>query len=318
MDGTVRRAVRRAEGFGTAGARATLVMIALVAGGTTARAEAPTLRWKFSQGEVLHYQMDQKTVTELKIAAQNQDIKTTVTQIVETTWTVLSVDASGTAEMSQSIDRLRSKVEANFGTFEFDSKADKQPEGLVAGAMVPVLKAMIGQKFRYKISPQGELSDIQVPESLLKTLKETGPAAGPGMFSEDGLKNMIKESSLILPKESLDKPWTRQKKVPMPPIGSLVLDTTHKYEGTENDQVKVVSETKASVEVDPANKIDAKIASQEGKGAFYFDAKAGRVARSTVTQKVEMVVSMGTNKVSQSTNSETEMKLVPGGAATAK
>ncbi len=221
MDGTL----RRAGGFGTAVARATLVMIALVAGGTTARAEAPTLRWKFSQGEVLHYQMDQKTVTELKIAAQNQDIKTTVTQIVETTWTVLSVDASGTAEMSQSIDRLRSKVEANFGTFEFDSKADKQPEGLVAGAMVPVLKAMIGQKFRYKISPQGELSDIQVPESLLKTLKETGPAAGPGMFSEDGLKNMIKESSLILPKESLDKPWTRQKKVPMPPIGSLVLDT---------------------------------------------------------------------------------------------
>ncbi len=136
------------------------------------------MRWKFTPGEVLHYQMEQKTTTQVKLAATNQDVKTTVSQIVDTTWTVLSVDAAGNAEMSQSIDRMRSKVESNFGTFDFDSQSDKKPEGVVGGPLVPILKALIGQKFKYKITPLGELSDIQVPDALLKTLEESGPAAG--------------------------------------------------------------------------------------------------------------------------------------------
>jgi hypothetical protein len=286
------------------------VALLLIAGtALPARAAAPSLRWKFTTGESLHYQMEQKAVTEVK--ANGQNIKTTVTQTLDTTWTVQSVDPSGAAAMAQSIDRLRTKIESPFGAFEYDSKSDKQPEGAVAAGIVPVLKALVGAQFKYKISPLGELSDIQVPEGLMKTLKDAGPtAANAGMFSEDGLKNMIRESSLILPAQALDQPWTRQKKIPSPPIGTQILDLTYKYEGTDNGEAKIGTQTKVSLEPAPNSNLDVKLGAQDGKGAFYFDSKAGRVVRSSVAQKLEMIINVMNTQVTQTSDSTTEMKLV--------
>ncbi len=104
----------------------------------------------------------------------------------------------------------------------------------------------------------------------------------------------------------------------MAPLGNLILDTTFHREGTENGQEKVVSALKASFQVDPNTKIDASIASQEGKGAFFFDTKAGRMTRSTVSQKMELVAAMGANKSTQITEMSTDMKLVSGDATPAK
>ena len=313
MDGTTSRSVRRC--LGVCGAFALAVGFAAAG---TARGEAPTLRWKFTPGETLHYQMEQKSVTEVKAGGQ-QGIKTTVTQILDTTWTVQSVDPSGTAEWTQSIDRLRSKIDSSFGTMDFDSKSEKAPEGPIASGVVPVYKALVGAKFRYKMSPRGELSDIQVSEGLVKSLKEAGPtAANSGMLSEEGLREMIRESSLVLPDQPLDKPWTRQKKIPMPPIGTQVVDITYKYDGAENGVDKIATETKVTLEPDPKSNIDAKIGSQQGTGGFSFDGKAGRVVGSKTAQKIEMVVNVMNSQVTQSNDTTTEMKLVKAEEGAAK
>ena len=284
-----------------------LLLAAALTAGAPARGAAPTLKWKFSAGEALHYQMDQKAVTELK--ANGQSSKTTVTQTLDTTWHVQTVDASGAAEMVLSIDRMQTKIESPFGPVEYDSKSTKQPEGAIAAGVIPVYKTLIGAKFKYKISPNGELSDIQVPEGLMKSLREAGPTANAGMFSEDGLKNMIRESSLLIP-ETLDKPWTRQKKIPAPPIGAQTEDWTFKYEGKENDEDKIGVEVKVGLEPAADSKFDAKISSQEGKGNFYFDAKVNRVVRSHVVRKLVMVIKVMGNEVSQSQDATTDIKLV--------
>lgn len=286
----------------------TLVVLTWSAG---VRADGPVLRWKFTPGEALHYQMNQNAVTEVK--ANGQNIKTTVTQTLETTWAVQTVDASGGAEMSQSIDRLQTKIESPFGTFDYDSKSEKQPEGPAISGIMPILKALIGAKFKYKISASGELSDIQVPESLLQVVKQSGPAAGggnAGMFSEEGLKNMIRESSLILPPGSLEKPWTRKKEIPAPPIGTQVVEVTYKYDGTENDQARIGMVQKVSLQADPKAEIDAKIGNQDGKGTFVFDTKSGRIVRSNIAQKVQMIVKVMNTEVEQNQETTTEMKLV--------
>jgi hypothetical protein len=289
----------------------------ILAAPKSARADAPSLRWKFTSGEALHYQMDQKAVTEVK--ANGQSVKTTVSQMLETTWSVLSVASDGSAEMAQTIDRMKTKIESPFGQFEYDSKEPKAPEGPIAASIVPVLKALVGAKFRYKISPLGELSDVQVPEGLMKTLKDSGPTAGnAGMFSEDGLKNMIRESSLVLPAETVEKPWTRQKKIPSPPIGTQVVDLTYKYEGTENGEEKIGTSAKIALEPAPNASLDVKLGPQDGKGSFFFDAKAGRVVRSSVVQKLEMVINVMNTEVTQTSDSTTEMKLVKADPAPSK
>ncbi|MCA1686203.1 MAG: DUF6263 family protein [Planctomycetia bacterium] len=290
---------------------ASAVAFTLAAATAPARAAAPALSWKFTEGDALHYQMDQKTVTQVK--GPNQDIKTTVTQTIDTTWSVGSVDkGSGDATMTQTIDRVRTRIEFPFGAFDYDSKSDKAPEGPLAAGIVPTLKALVGARFQYKMSPQGELSDIQVPATLLKALKEAGPAtSNVGMSSEDGLKNMINESSLILPRDAeKGKPWNRKTRIPSPPVGTMLLDKTYTYTGTDPEGEKITLDVKVNLEPDPKSNVDIKLGNQEGKGTFHFDSKAGRVVNSTVSEKIEMVIKVMNADLNQSTDMSTTMKLL--------
>jgi hypothetical protein len=289
---------------------------ATAAGG---RADGATLRWKFKPGEALHYQMDQKTVTQIK--ANGQEIKTTLSQTIDSTWTVESVGSDGAAEMAQTLDRVRTKIESAFGALEYDSAAGKDPEGPIAAGVVPLLKALVGAKFRYKMNPQGELSDVKVPDGLVQKLKEAGPAAANvSMFSEEGLKNLINQSSLSLPKEDLtkDKTWVRESKIPAAPIGTMTLEKTYKYDGPAEGGEKIGLSVKMGLEPTPGNNIDVKVGDQKGEGSFIFDNTAGRVASSTVTEKMEMIIKVMNQEVNQSTDSTSSMKLIDVKAAGAK
>ncbi len=295
-----------------------LGLVVLAVGGPSAG--AATMRWKFKVGENLHYAMEQKTVTTANL--NGQEVKTTWNQTTNMTWSVKNVDDQGTADVTQTFDRLRSKIESAFGAFEYDSKAEKEPEGPIAAGIVPLLKALVGAQFSFKMSPQGELSDVRVPEGVAKALREAGAGAagggaGAGPFSEEGLKNMIVQSSLALPKEDLTKgaTWTRTTKAPTPPIGTLVIDKTYGYEGPDEqagghvEKIGLVS--KIDLEPAPDSKITAKIKSHEGKGSFDFDNDAGRVIRSHVTEKMEMVMNIMNTDVKQNIDTTTDMKLIP-------
>lgn len=292
-------------------AAATALALALAAGS----AGAAELRWKFKAGDVLRYEMEQKTVTDIK--ANGQEVNTTLTQTIDTTWTVASVADDGTGELSQRIDRVRTKVDSNAIAFAFDSDEDKAVEGPLAEALVPTLKALVGATFRYKMSPRGELTDVRVPDGLVEKLKEVGPKTGGnlGMYSEEGLKNMIKESSLSLPADALaiGKSWTIQSKVLSPPIGTLVLDKTYRYEGPAREGERIGLEVGITLEPAPGGRAEVKIGEQEGKGYFLFDNEAGRVAESSVREKVQMLIKATNQELSQTIDTSTVMKLVKDG-----
>lgn len=293
--------------------------LAVLAAG--APAGAVTLRWKLKAGENLHYVMDQKTVTTatVPLGGEKREVKTTLTLTIDMTRTVRSVDAQGTADMTQAFDRVRLKIESMFGAIEYDSKSGKEPEGLIAASIGP-LKALVGSQFSFKMTPQGELRDVKVPESVARSLREAG-AGQPGAeaFSEEGLKNMIVESSLALPKEDLARgaTWTRRVKGPASPFGTTVLDKVYSYEGPDQSAAGRVERigltTKVTLEPAPDSKMTAKITAQEGRGTFDFDNASGRVTRSHVTEKVQMTVSIMNTDVDQSTDTTTDMKLVPAG-----
>lgn len=300
-------------GVGRVGAAVALVAVVAAAG----QADAATLRWKFKEGEALHYQMDQTTTTTIVLKANNQEIKTTNNQVIDLTWKVGKVAADGTAEITQTIDRMRSKVESAFGSFDYDSKSDKVPEGPIAASVVPTLKLLVGASFQYKMGPRGELTDVRVPEGLLKSLKEASPAsaaAAGSIFTEDGLKNMIHESSLALPEEDLapGKSWSRATKLPPSPVGTMSLDKTYTYTGPADGKEKL--DVKVAIKLEPpANAtVDIKIAEQEGSGSFLFDNTAGRVVESNVVQKIKMAINVQNQQIEQTTETKSVMMSVPG------
>jgi hypothetical protein len=298
------------------------LLLLVVAGfrGSTA-AQAATLRWKFQPGETLHYAMDQKTITSVK--GGPQDIKSTMSQTIDMEWVVKDISADGLASLTQTVTRVRSKIESAFGAFEFDSKEAKDPEGPIAAGLVPLLRALVGAEFSFKMNAQGEMSDVKVPEKVLESIKKSGSLGGnAGKFSEDGMKNMVVEAGLAFPKEDLEKgkSWTRESKISMLPIGTMIHEKVYTYQGPETKEAKNLERidlvTKIDIQLAPGNNIDMKVQSQDGKGSFLFDNAAGRVAESTVREKIEMVFTLKVgdqeNQIIQGSETTTNMKLVKG------
>ena len=296
-----------------------VLVVSLGLGAGRSVSAADTLRWKFNPGETLRYTMVQETAQGLK--AMGQEFKTNLKQTVDLHWSIKSVSSEGVAEMTQTIDRVRMKVDGPGGGFEYDSETGKAPEGPVANLLAPLLKALVGAEFTLKMNSRGELSDIKVPSKLVESLQKAGPAAaGGGMFSEDGLKNLISQSSLALPETPIEigKTWTNTSRLPVPMLGTMVMDKTYTYDGVDAKEaalVKIGLNTKVALEPAADSNVAVKITSHSGKGDFAFDPQAGRMVTSRVNDKMQMSLSVMGQDLEQSSDSITTMTLARGGAS---
>jgi hypothetical protein len=276
-------------------------------------ARGATLRWKFKPGETLRYTMEQQTVTIVK--TMGQEFKTTLTQTVNLHWSIKQISSDGLVDLTQTIDRVRTKIDSPITPFEYDSETGKAVEGPATAHLVPLLKAMVGAEFSFKMNERGELSAIKVPEKLLETIRQVQPAGGGGgVFSEEGMKNLITQSSLALPEAALDngKTWTLQTKVPVPMIGTMVMNKSYTFHGPDSkeaDLMQIGLNTKVTLEPAADANITVKIKSQEGKGDFTFDAAAGRMVASRVNDQMEMSLSVMGQDLDETTDTVTTMTL---------
>ena len=290
-----------------------IVLFTLISG-PAAQAQT-TLTWKFKGGEKLNYTSD--TDMKQSMSVMGMDIKTTMTQGLELSWTVKAVQ-SGKADMTQKIERFRQKMEMPFGQgFEFDSKDGKKPEGAIGQAVGPLFEAMVGAEFSFKMDPQGETTDVKVSEKLIEAMKANpGLAQMGGMFSEEGLKNMMQQSAISFPKEAISKgkSWNKVVEVKMP-FGVMKLDTTYTYQGpeTRNNSKLEKIDTKSAVSIEPAAgaNVELKIKSADVKGTVYFDNQAGRIVEFVQTQKMVMEIATMGQKFDSTQDQTTTLKLVP-------
>jgi hypothetical protein len=302
--------------------------LVVIVGSAGASAQGATLRWKFKPGQKLYYVMDQRSVT-LAILPGGEQMRTTLSQTIELTWTVKSVDPSGQAELTQTITRIRDQLEGLVGSYTYDSKEGGDPPGLIAAAKLPVFKALLGAEIPFKMNPRGETVEVRFPEALAKKLGELGPAAGAAgaMFTEDGMKEMISRSGLVLPEEDLapGKSWTQQSRNASP-VGTLILVSTYRYEGpaqsASTNAVKIALEIKADIQPAEGDARDnagaLKIKSQKSEGTYTFDNVAGHVVGSTQKESIEVAatvkVGLGATaremEITQSNDSTTTRKLV--------
>ena len=295
--------------------RFALVVAALLSFATSAAFGQTTLAYKFKKGDALKYSLSTEQKQSAKIAGM--DFKTTMTQGMDMTWTVKDVQG-GKADMVQSIDQMRQKMDMPGGQgFEFDSKKGKKPEGQIGELVGPLFTAMVGAEFTCKMDPQGETSEAKVSEKLMEAIKANPALAQMGpMFSEEGLRNMMQQSALSLPKEAVSKGKTWNKKVEMKmPFGVMTIDTTYTYQGPEtrnNAQLEKI-DAKSTISLEPAADaaVALKIKSSDVKGTMYFDNKAGRLIETSQTQKMVLETSVGGQTFDSTQDQTTTLKLVP-------
>jgi hypothetical protein len=287
--------------------------VAILLIGNALPAESATLRWKFTAGETLHYKMDQKTTTTMKPAGR--EIKTIVTQTIDSRWVVKSVAADGSAMISMTFDRIRNKVESPLSKMEYDTSEKREPEGPAGAMLVKPLKALVGAEFKFKLSPQGEITDIQVPKSLLDAMKSTDPNSPEAQMStEEFWKKMVNESEFSLPKEDLavGKGWSSKGTVPLGSGLSLILDKTYTYVGPASNAEKIKLDVKATLDAPAIPNFEVKLVDSGSSGTFLFDNSKGRIVSSEVTQKMGLQVKSGTTEDTRSTEMSNVMTLVNG------
>lgn len=295
---------------------AMLVVAAVSLAAGQARAEK-VLRWKFKAGEKTRYVMKMEMTQAMNIAGNA--IETKMTQTIDMTWAIDSVDSKGVATMSQTIDRMRMDMTSGAGgvNIKLDSADKKKPEGLSA-MIAPLLDGMVGKPVAMKITARGEISDVKLPQEMLDAFKKVPGAEQLGaLFSEDGFKQMTSQGMLTLPEEAVTegKSWTSATESKNPILGKQKMTTDYTYQGTETrdgqELAKIATKLTMSFEPPKDAPIKVELKDQDNKGLILFDEAKGRINESGSASKMKMqITAMGMN-IDQDMTVNVKMTLAP-------
>jgi hypothetical protein len=292
----------------------------LAAASSAPAADAP-LRWKFKSGDKLNYVMER--TAEGKLNLSGADIEFKATMIFDTTWNVKSVADDGTANIEQTVDRVQINMSSPLGgSLEYDSANPTAPDSPIWAQMEPMFGGMMGDTFKWKVSSQGKVADVELTKKLNELFatqkqggnRQQGFGIGNNMFSDKGIKEFIEKSVLPLPAEAPGQnvSWKQHFDNPIRGIGTQMQDTTYSFTGSETldgkSVLKIASSTELTFEPADNAQADLEITSQESKATFYFDPAAGHMIKSTSMQSSGLELS-GARDLTQEIKETTVMKL---------
>ncbi len=223
----------------------------------------------------------------------------------DTTWKCTDVAADGTATLDQTVDRIQVSMSSPLaGNLDFDTaKTDKAPGGPMGAMLGPMVDGMLGQTIKVKISPRGEVSDIELPEKLKAAFAKQQGSANRQMgmgnaFNEKGIKEIITKSVLPLPeKAGPDESWTQTFVNEIPFVGTETSEVTYSLAGSETadgkELVKIAGKTETLFEPAENPRAELEIVEQSSDATFLFDAQAGHLIKSEGTQKSIKEISGG-------------------------
>lgn len=259
----------------------------LIAASTLA---AQPLQLKFDKGDVAL-----NTVTSsLEVIGKLSDKKIVqgVVFIVDSERAVVDANEEG-ASIRESIRRVR-VLQKGDNPIELDSSGDK-PDSAGFVPAYDALKELVGQKFDYKMSPAGELSEFSTSDEMKELFKSQARRRVGLMMNESILKEIYEKTTPILPSEPVEPgaTWSRVMKF-RTHVGQQTVEAEYTYSGAEERegrQIEVIKVGgKVTFETDQANQKLFKIQKQNASGEIEFDSQAGRVVRSKVKAVLEMKV----------------------------
>lgn len=289
-----------------------LVALALVASCTTAQAETE-LRWKFKNGEKTNFEMKMEMTQDTKAGDMPFQVK--ISQLMDMTWEVTEVADDGRATMNQTIDRVRMEMSLPQGqTIKYDTKNPEKAPG--TEMLAKMFDAMVGKPFVLRVTPLGTVEDFKAPAGMLEALKNSPMAQAGGMFSEDGLKQMISQSMLPLPEKAVSEgtTWEKKAEVKTPPFGKQLTTTVYKFVGPQDRDGKMLDKIDVTLDmkIEPAEGTEAKLTLKDNKagGEVLWDNAGGKPLESNINSTMTFELAVGGMSIEQSVTTKVTMKQV--------
>ncbi len=279
---------------------------------------AEALVWKFAVGDVHHYQMVQEIRMSMDLGPEGETVST-VKQTLDMSWEVESIDESGAARIAQKISRTQIDIAApGQANVRYDTASDASPQGY-ATMLAPVLTALTTSTFKFTLSATGEITDVEIPESYLEVLSRSpGASTMGGLATAEGFKGMISQGGLTLPQSEdliAGQEWSTLSEVASPATGKITTITTYHYAGSreiDGQQFEVFVpkiETRFG-EAEKTNTANVELTNQESSGEILFNRSAGRLEFSTISMRMESVITAGINTIHQKLNQKVQFKIV--------
>jgi hypothetical protein len=245
---------------------------------------------------------------------QGRKIDTSFTETTEMSWQIKGVANDGTADMVQTIDRIKFQMMAPGANLEADT-ADAQDAPGPTQAVSKLFRAMVGSPFTMKVTPRGEFRDFNVPPKLVEAFKDAGPA-GAMFGSEESLKNMCGQSMLVFPEAAISegKSWKDTRKMQMP-FGMMAMDMKYTLESPAGSIENIGVDVKVDLEPKADSPAEIKVKSQEMKGHYKFDNADGILKSSEVVQKMGLLLTVQGQEITQDLESTIKMELKPEGGS---
>lgn len=287
--------------------RATLLTVLLascplapVAVSAQATAQEATLRWKFVKGQKYQLKMEQAMTQQMEM--QGQPMKTSNNTTTYMTWRVDDVDAAGTASITSTIDRFVMEMDAPMvGQVQVDTDKEQDADGM-ATQLGGMLRPLVGVEFKQKMSPRGEISEVNIPDGAFAGMQ--GPLGQMGMNAQQ-IEDMCEKVSPKFPAGALEVGQTwKDQSVSETPAGKVEVANDYTYEGTTtvHDRMahRIGIETKMTFSEGPnALGMTIKVTEQDTTGAMFFDVEKGQMIESDVDQKMQLKITAAGHDIQQ-------------------
>ena len=285
-------------------------LLAFIASSSLANAQ-DELRWHFQRGEQIRYAMQQNIETVVKVG--DNEVHQPMETLTDMVWNVLDVAANGDAVMNQMLSRVQVKIgAAPAAVSTFDTGNPQKSDNPFLNSMGETYLKVVNQNFTVSMKPTGEVGDVVIPKVLMELINASA-AGNASALSEDTLKDMMKHSAVMLPKQrvSPSDSWTSQQTVQMP-FGTMVIKSTMTFVQKDADGNAII-DIVPEIKITPREGAPVKMSltDSSGQGRLTFDIARGRVTRSQLVLKMGMKIDTGQQVVNQTINNATSLTLIP-------
>jgi hypothetical protein len=264
---------------------ALITTIVVTASSLLVAQESP--RWQLSQGQDLNYQVENR----VRLLVGQPTTNYRLDQQFNLTWTVKEVADDGTAQIQQVVERIVLKLDDPLGNLEYNSSTDEDPHGLAA-LMGPIFRAFREHPLTFRLSPDGEIVDLQVPEQVLTSMVH-GPLASPlsPFASKEGLRHLFFEGIVQFQGTPWEPgvTWSTSNKTSNEVLGPQKVQRTFRYvreEQAGDDTLAVIEMTRIVI-----NENDDKallIAVEGSAGEIRFNQTKGHLQSSQWTATTKL------------------------------
>lgn len=271
-------------------------------------ADAAELQWKLNKGDRLSYNIQSQMTTSSTVAGFDSQSK--VTQTMKMQWTVVDRAADNTAIVEQTIRQIIIEMSPDGkNKLLFNSAAKDRPQDPIVRSLSNVYGKIVNQKFQVWMAPTGQIQDVRVPEGLLETLK-TAAAGSPAGLDDEALKQLLSQTSVILPNRSVDigDTWESAQTLELP---FATIEMRPEMSLEEIRQGNATIGYRPSIQLVPKKNaaVQVTLKGSDGSGQITFDVDRGRIVEMQLNMNMDLVSMAQGRSVSQKVRQQTTMEL---------